>query len=193
MTFHRAHGSLRGLQLGGSPSHTGRKEGSVLLDLQMDGLGSPSSKSDFPARLRKFNWRPSGEGTPPPFNLCSAYSFRSAKGSMQSEAGDCMRTRSWRLALQGIVPKWYCFAYKVGYRNMCCMSFSLLKYRVRRAFLHKMRSDAMQIHGNFASEPCNKADDAKNSFRKKAVNEKYTFCQWILQISGCNKWCKKGA
>ena len=70
-----------------------------------------------------FNWRPSGEGTPPPFNLCLAYSFRSAKGSMQPEAGDCMKTKSWRLALQGIVPKWYWFAYMLGYRNMCCMSF----------------------------------------------------------------------
>ena len=73
--------------------------------------------------IHLFNWRPSGEGTPPPFNLCSAYSFRSAKGSMQSETGDCMRTKSWRLALQGIVPKWYWFAYMLGYRNMCCMSF----------------------------------------------------------------------
>ena len=77
----------------------------------------------FSAGSCLFNWRPSGEGTPPPFNLCSAYSFRSAKGSMQSEAGDCMRTKSWRLALQGIVPKWYWFAYMLGYRNMCCMSF----------------------------------------------------------------------
>ena len=25
------------------------------------------------------------------------------------------------------------------------------------------------------------------------LNEKYIFFQWILQISGCNKWCKKGA
>ena len=48
-------------------------------------------------------------------------------------------------------------------------------------------------NGNFTSEPCDKADDAKCSFRKRAVNPKYTFFQWILQISGCNKWCNKGA
>ena len=47
-------------------------------------------------------------------------------------------------------------------------------------------------NGNFTSEPCDKADDAKCSFRKGATNEKYAFFKWNLQISGCNKWCKKG-
>ena len=51
----------------------------------------------------------------------------------------------------------------------------------------------MQKIGNVTSEPYDKADDATCSFRKGAVNKKYTFFQWILQISGCNKWCKKGA
>lgn len=81
----------------------------------------------------------------------------------------------------------------VGLPKHVLHELSLLKYRVRRAFLHKMRPDAMQKSGNFTSEPCDKADDAKCSFRKGAINEKYTFFQWILQISGCNKWCKKGA
>ena len=95
-----------------------------------------------------FNWRPSGEGTPPPFNLCSAYSFRSAKGSMQSEAGDCMRTKSWRLALQGIVPKWCCFAYKVGNRNMCCMIFRFWSTECGEHFctkLGQMRCKKLEI------------------------------------------------
>ena len=95
-----------------------------------------------------FNWRPSGEGTPPPFNLCSAYSFRSAKGRMQSEAGDCMRTKSWRLALQGIVPKWYWFAYMLGYRNMCCMSFRFWSTECGEHFCTKwgqMRCKKMEI------------------------------------------------
>ena len=30
-------------------------------------------------------------------------------------------------------------------------------------------------NGNFTSEPCDKADDAKNSFPKRAINKKYTF------------------
>ena len=96
----------------------------------------------------RFNWRPSGEGTPPPFNLCSAYSFRSAKGSMQSEAGDCMRTKSWRLALHGIVPKLYWFAYMLGYRNMCCMSFRFWSTECGEHFCTKwgqMRCKKMEI------------------------------------------------
>ena len=48
-------------------------------------------------------------------------------------------------------------------------------------------------NGNVTSEPRDKADDAKCSFRKRAINKKHTFFQWILQISGWNKWCKKGA
>ena len=95
-----------------------------------------------------YYWRPSGEGTPPPINLCSAYSFRSAKGSMQSEAGDCMRTKSWRLALQGIVPKWYWFAYMLGYRNMCCMSFRFWSTECGEHFCTKwgqMRCKKMEI------------------------------------------------
>ena len=68
---------------------------------------------------------------------------------------------------------------------------SLLKYRVRRAFLHKMRPDAIQKIGNFASEPCDKADDAKCSFRKGAINKKYTFpngfCKFQVAISGAKR------
>ena len=70
---------------------------------------------------------------------------------------------------------------------------SLLKYRVWRPFFHKMRPDAMQKNRNFTLEPCDKADDAKFSFRKWAINKKYVFFQWILQIPDCNKWCKRGA
>ena len=70
---------------------------------------------------------------------------------------------------------------------------SLLKYRERRAFLRRTRPDAMQISGNFTSEPCDKTDDAKCSFRKGAINEKYIFLRWVLQISSCNEWCKKVA
>ena len=81
----------------------------------------------------------------------------------------------------------------VGLPKHVLHGLSLLKYRVRRAFLHKMRPDAMQKNGNYTSEPCDKAGDAKCSFRKGTINEKYTFFQWILQISRCNKWCKKGA
>ena len=51
---------------------------------------------------------------------------------------------------------------------------SLLKYRVRRAFLHKMKPDAMQKVRNVTSEPCDKAADAKCSIRIGAINEKYT-------------------
>ena len=75
----------------------------------------------------------------------------------------------------------------VGLPEHVLHELSLWKYRVRRAFLHKMRPDAMQKIGNFTSEPCDKADDAKCSFRRGAINEKYTFFQWILQICGCNK------
>ena len=63
----------------------------------------------------------------------------------------------------------------VGLPKHVLYELSLLKYRVRRAFLHKMRPDAMQKHGNLTSEPCDKADDAKHSFRKGAINKKYTF------------------
>ena len=63
----------------------------------------------------------------------------------------------------------------VGLPKHVLHELSLLKYRVRRAFLHKMRPDAMQKIGNFTSEPCDKADDAKYSFRKGAINENYTF------------------
>ena len=54
----------------------------------------------------------------------------------------------------------------VGLPKHVLHELSLLKYRVRRAFLHKMRPDAMQKSGNFTSEPCDKADDAKCRFRK---------------------------
>ena len=74
----------------------------------------------------------------------------------------------------------------VGLPKHVLHELSLLKPRVRQAFLHKIRPDAMQKTRNFTSEPCDKADDAKCSFRKGAINKKYTFFQWILQISGCN-------
>ena len=63
----------------------------------------------------------------------------------------------------------------VGLPKHVLHELSLLKYRVRRAFLHKMRPDAMQKNRNFTSEPYDKADDAKCSFRKGAINKKYTF------------------
>ena len=76
----------------------------------------------------------------------------------------------------------------VGLPKHVLHELSLLKYRVRRAFLHKMRPDAMQKSGNFTSEPCDKADDAKCSFRKGAINKKYTFsngfCKFQVAISG---------
>ena len=68
---------------------------------------------------------------------------------------------------------------------------SLLKSRVRRAFLQKMTPDAMQKSGNIASEPCDKADDAKYSFRKGAINKEYTFsngfCKFHVAISGAKR------
>ena len=57
--------------------------------------------------------------------------------------------------------------------------------RGRRAFSHKMRPDAMRKYRNVTLKPCDKADDAKYSFPKWAINKKYTFFQWILQLSGC--------
>ena len=65
----------------------------------------------------------------------------------------------------------------VGLPKHVLHEFSLLKYRVRRSFLHKMRPDAMQKIGNVTSEPCDKAHDAKYSFRKGAINKKYGFSQ----------------
>ena len=56
----------------------------------------------------------------------------------------------------------------------------------------KMRLKAMRKCGNVTLNACDKADDAKQSIPKGAINKKYTFSQWILQISRCNKWCKKG-
>ena len=85
------------------------------------------------------------------------------------------------------------FCLCVGLPKHVVHELPLLKYRVRQVFLHKIRPDAMQKNRNLTSEPCDKADDAKCSFRKRAINQKYTFFQWILQISGCNKWCKTGA
>ena len=49
----------------------------------------------------------------------------------------------------------------------------------------------MQKSGNFNSEPCDKADDAKCSFRKGAINEIYTFsngfCKFQVAISGAKR------
>ena len=43
----------------------------------------------------------------------------------------------------------------------------------------------MQKNGNFTSEPCDKADDAKYSFRRGALNEKYSFSNgiWKFQVA----------
>ena len=49
----------------------------------------------------------------------------------------------------------------VGLPKHVLHELSLLKYRVRRAFLHKARATAVQKTGTFTSEPCDKADDAK--------------------------------
>ena len=57
----------------------------------------------------------------------------------------------------------------------------------------KMRLKAMRKCGNVTLNACDKADDAEHSFREGVINKKCTFFQLILQISGCNKWCKKGA
>ena len=48
----------------------------------------------------------------------------------------------------------------VGQPKHVLHEISLFKYRVRRAFLHKMTPDAMQKKGNFTADPCDKADDA---------------------------------
>ena len=63
----------------------------------------------------------------------------------------------------------------VGLPKHVLHELSLLKYRLRRAFLHKIRADERQKNGNFTAEPCDKADDAKCGFRKGAINKKYTF------------------
>ena len=80
----------------------------------------------------------------------------------------------------------------VGLPKHVLHELSLLKYRVRRAFLHKMRPDAMQKNGNFTSEPCDKADDAKCSFRKGVINKNTHFsngfCKFQVAINfakGC--------
>ena len=79
----------------------------------------------------------------------------------------------------------------VGLPKHVLHELSLLKYRVRRAFLHKMRPDAMQKIGNFTSEPYDKADDAKCSFRRRAINEKQYlangFCKFLVAISGAKR------
>ena len=68
---------------------------------------------------------------------------------------------------------------------------SLLKYRVRRAVLHKMRPDAMQKNRNVTSEPCDKADDAKCSFRIWVINKNTHFsngfCKFQVAISGAKR------
>ena len=52
---------------------------------------------------RKSYWRPSGEGTPPPFNSCSACSCRLAKGSMQCEIGDLQEDDIMRTFMRHIL------------------------------------------------------------------------------------------
>ena len=89
----------------------------------------------------------------------------------------------------------------LGYWGMCCMSLHLCCSCQNHAshrggegeLFHKMMSAAMRKCGNATLDACDKADDAKYSFPKGAINKKCTFFQWILQNSGCNKWCKNGA
>ena len=49
----------------------------------------------------------------------------------------------------------------------------------------------MQKNGNFNSEPRDRADDAKCSFRKGAINKKYTFsngfCKFQVAINGAKR------
>ena len=63
--------------------------------------------------------------------------------------------------------------------------------RGRRAFFHKMRPDAMRKSGNVTLKPCDKADDAKNSFPTWAINKKYAFsngfCKFHIAIKGAKK------
>ena len=79
----------------------------------------------------------------------------------------------------------------VGLPKHVLHELSLLKYRVRRAFLHKMRPDAMQKSGNFTSEPCDKADDAKYSFQKGAINQNTHFsnesCKFQVAINDAKR------
>ena len=79
----------------------------------------------------------------------------------------------------------------VGLPKHVLHELSLLKYRVQRAFLHKLRPDAMQKSGNVTSEPCDKAHDAKYSFRKAAINNKYIFsngfCKFQVALSGAKR------
>ena len=76
---------------------------------------------------------------------------------------------------------------------LSCRFQNHASHRGRRAFSQKMRPGTMRKYGNLTLKPCDKADDGKYSFPKGAINKKYSFFQWILQISGCNRWCKKGA
>ena len=54
-------------------------------------------------------------------------------------------------------------------------------------------AEAMRKCGNVTLDASDKADDAKYSFPKGGHKQKIQFVPWILQISMCNKWCKKGA
>ena len=102
-------------------------------------------------------------------------------------------------ACNKMVRKGHIQAYLEGPREICFMNLLLCRFQNHAShrgwgvFSHKMRPDAMRKYRKFTLKPCDKADDAKCSLPERAVNEKYTFLQWILQISSCNKWCKKGA
>ena len=71
---------------------------------------------------------------------------------------------------------------------LLCRFQNQCSHRGRRAFFHKMKQDAMRKSGNVTLEPCDKADDAKCSFRRGVVNEKYNFsngfCKFQVAISG---------
>ena len=81
----------------------------------------------------------------------------------------------------------------VGLPKHVLHELSLLKYRVRRAFLHKMRPDAMQKMEISLRSHAIKQTMLNIASEKGLQTKKYTFFQWILHISSCNKWCKEGA
>ena len=74
------------------------------------------------------------------------------------------------------------------------LSMSCFPPRAGEGLLFRnMMLKAMRKCGNVTLDACDKADDAKYSFPKGAINKKCTFFQWILQNLGCNRWCQKGA
>ena len=71
----------------------------------------------------------------------------------------------------------------VGLPKHVLHELSLLKYRVRRAFLHKMRPDAMRKSRNVTFKPREKVEDAKYSLPEGAINKRNIWRQ-RKQING---------